>query len=289
MSPSVYGCVYVVTNTVNGKQYVGQTVKKVSRRWSEHLGWARAEHPPGALHRAIRKYGPEVFTVATVAEAYGKQELDALEAKWVQDLKTMAPGGYNLTAGGGSVGKHSAETVAKRAAALRGHLTSPETRRKISETQRGRPLSPEHRAALRVPKRPQSPGDIARRSQNIRETYESMSPERRAKLGGHRKGCKHSPETLEKMRRSAHMRGFSPGEQDRIREVTALMEAARAAEFFRRLVKPSFDAPALIERFGLAPAARAGLAPAARRLILEAPELAFDAGALTRALERSYG
>lgn len=85
------------------------------------------------------------------------------------------------------------------------------------------------------------------------------------------------------------LRGFSAGEQDRIREVTSLMEADRAAEFFRRLVKPSFDAPALIERFGLAPAARAGLAPAARRLILKEPELAFDPRALTSALERSYG
>ncbi|MBK7281451.1 GIY-YIG nuclease family protein [Candidatus Aalborgicola defluviihabitans] len=39
---SGYGCIYLITNKVNGKKYVGQTIQRVSVRWSaESMGQPR--------------------------------------------------------------------------------------------------------------------------------------------------------------------------------------------------------------------------------------------------------
>ena len=51
-----FGVVYLITNTVNGKVYVGQTINGLSKRWKGHKNDVRngSQNP---LHRAIRKYG----------------------------------------------------------------------------------------------------------------------------------------------------------------------------------------------------------------------------------------
>lgn len=49
----VMGCLYLVTNTVNGKQYVGKTIHTVSHRKSHHETIARRKTSTYALHRAI--------------------------------------------------------------------------------------------------------------------------------------------------------------------------------------------------------------------------------------------
>jgi len=54
------GYVYLVTNTVNGKKYVGCTRVTVSRRWIQHRSAAK-NGSPFALHQAIRKYGFNKF------------------------------------------------------------------------------------------------------------------------------------------------------------------------------------------------------------------------------------
>lgn len=87
--------VYLITNKLNGKQYVGFTTRAVSIRWKEHC-----EGSKGALHAAIRKYGVESFEVETVFQS---EELDlALVAEeiWIEELDTLVPNGYNIREGG---------------------------------------------------------------------------------------------------------------------------------------------------------------------------------------------
>lgn len=199
----VYGVIYVITNLVNSKQYVGQTIHSSRHRWSSHSdtnGGSRV------LSRAIQKYGVESFVVETVDTADDKLTLDSKEAAWVKDLDTVSPRGYNLTTGGGSSGKPSPETVELRRAALLGHPTSQKTRDLISAAQKNRPLSPEHRAALRVPKKNRTREGIEARKAAVRKAYAEMTPERKREFGQHRVGTRHSPETLTKMREKAQAR-----------------------------------------------------------------------------------
>ena len=143
---ATYGIVYVVTNTVNGKQYVGQTTQALAKRWAGHT--SRSNKQCRALWNAIQKYGAGAFTLATVDSGTDKDDLDAKETEWVSRLGTVSPAGYNLTTGGGSSGKPSPETIELRRMALLGHTTSQETRDLIRAAQVGRPLTHEHRDAL---------------------------------------------------------------------------------------------------------------------------------------------
>jgi len=52
-----YGMVYLITNEVNGKHYVGQTTRTVEQRFKEHM------ESPYPIGKAIRKYGAENFTI----------------------------------------------------------------------------------------------------------------------------------------------------------------------------------------------------------------------------------
>lgn len=91
--------IYVITNDVNGKQYVGQTRQSLKRRWMEHV--CDANHGSRcAIHCAIRKYGVEHFHIQQIDVACSTDELDYKECYWIETLNTMTPNGYNLVSGG---------------------------------------------------------------------------------------------------------------------------------------------------------------------------------------------
>jgi group I intron endonuclease len=130
------GLIYLITNTINGKRYIGQTVKTLKVRWTKHKSAALTGQSDTPLHRAIRKHGPNNFTIEMVAETY-KPFLDEVEKLAVWTYQTHGSlGGYNATPGGEGVGigtesacygmKHSAETRAKMSASRTGKKRSPE-------------------------------------------------------------------------------------------------------------------------------------------------------------------
>ena len=89
-----FGVIYVATNTVTGKQYVGLTRMSVAIRWAQHVGKAR--NPKTYFHRAIAKYGATSFTVVEYTSAISKDALALLEKAIILQL---APA-YNQTNGG---------------------------------------------------------------------------------------------------------------------------------------------------------------------------------------------
>ena len=110
--------IYVITNKVNDKKYVGQTTQTIENRWRSHINNKSCI----VIHRAIMKYGIGSFEIEIVQECNNQEELNQAEIAWIKKLDSSVPNGYNIR-GGGSNGKLSEETKAKIRAA---HLNRSE-------------------------------------------------------------------------------------------------------------------------------------------------------------------
>jgi group I intron endonuclease len=100
--------VYVVRNSINGKEYVGIT-QDPDRRWREH----RTGHGSKVLSAALLKHGTDNFTFDVVHSISDENEMYRLEQVEIANRGSQAPGGYNLSAGGefSAFGmRHSADT-----------------------------------------------------------------------------------------------------------------------------------------------------------------------------------
>ena len=100
-----YGFIYKITNASSGKSYIGQAkefkIKNgnsyrygISGRWNDHLYEARRGSIK-PLYVDISKLGKQSFIVEEITKARLDQ-LDALEAKYIQELNTIYPHGYNI-------------------------------------------------------------------------------------------------------------------------------------------------------------------------------------------------
>lgn len=93
------GYIYLITNLVNGKYYVGQT-NNIQKRVNAHFSASR-RGKPFPINRAIRKYGGANFLVEEIACAANQAELDRLEATWILALQSHTYRfGYNRRLGG---------------------------------------------------------------------------------------------------------------------------------------------------------------------------------------------
>lgn len=103
------GIVYVVTHGSSNKQYVGITVQSLDRRWKYHLDQARAGHIENerSLHAAIREFGADKFIIEQIDTGSSKGSLEAKERKWIKELGTLVPHGFNISTGGTSGGSNS--------------------------------------------------------------------------------------------------------------------------------------------------------------------------------------
>lgn len=133
-------CLYTIENQVNGKWYIGIS-SRVARRWIEH----KSGHGSKLVYQAIKKYGLDSFKFDILCEGC-EEDIKKLEIAMIEKHSTIAPGGYNLTAGGeGSVGwKPSEETRRKMSTShtgkrnvMYGKKHSKETRRKIAAKAKG--------------------------------------------------------------------------------------------------------------------------------------------------------
>ena len=97
------GYIYLITNLINNKKYVGQTLMTVHSRWLKHCSVARTQSGATGIDGAIRKYGENNFTVETIKEC-PIGELDKWEKYYIQYYETYqgnnANKGYNITLGG---------------------------------------------------------------------------------------------------------------------------------------------------------------------------------------------
>jgi len=90
------GCVYLITNLINGKRYVGQTVHTAKHRFKFHC----SKKINSAIHNAIKKYGKTNFKVEELVSCFSIDGMNELEEMFIKDLNTLYPNGYNLISGG---------------------------------------------------------------------------------------------------------------------------------------------------------------------------------------------
>lgn len=93
--------VYLATNTVNGMQYVGVTTRELDSRIKEHFKYAqRKKRGEGSFANAIRDYGEDKIIFKVIEKVKSIDELSKAERKWIDELNTIAPNGYNKKKGG---------------------------------------------------------------------------------------------------------------------------------------------------------------------------------------------
>lgn len=152
--------VYKITNTLNGKIYIGQTLQPFNSRVNEHKKKMRngTKHP---LYDAMRKYGISAFSFEVIDTAIDADDLNKKEVYWIEHFNSMHPNGYNLTSGGaGTFDYHHTDDDKQRMSKLKngvfdgsknpfyGKHHSPEQIAKWKRERKGRMLTEEWKANI---------------------------------------------------------------------------------------------------------------------------------------------
>ena len=149
-------CVYMATNKINGKRYIGATEKSIDVRMRQHINAARrGTKGCPRFYRAIRKYGSDAFDWDVLEEFESR---DWAFSKEIDYIHLRSPE-YVLSTGGEGAG---------------GVKRTPEQRAAMSRAKKGKPASPAAKAAQLL----------------------SWTPERKARQSAVTKGRKKSPEEI---------------------------------------------------------------------------------------------
>lgn len=230
---------YLLTNTVNGKQYVGITTQPIARRWSDHVSKAHQGRQT-IIALAMRKHGAEMFTMTLLGEASSWEELCAMEQAAIASYQTFHPHGYNMTHGGdGTLGRlHSEDTKQRIAAKKRGIPLQLHVRLAVSQCHKGIPKSPEQRLKISEAQRGEKNHHFGKgMSDDLKQKLlevntgnqyglgRTLSSEARAYLSSIRKGKTHTAATKAKI---AESKLGKPRSEDTKAKVAAGVKAYQA-------------------------------------------------------------
>jgi group I intron endonuclease len=192
--------VYLITNKVNGKRYVGQHAGSDLDVYWHHNAYMALNGYQGKrlLYRAIRKYGEESFEVIPLVIVNSKEEMDRYEIGLIAHLDLCNPEkGYNLTAGGGG---------------SFGFKPDEETREKMSKSHIGLKMPESHSRALSE----RNKGNKYSLGRKMTESNHNKlmavhigskrTEEAKKRMSDSHKGKKMSEETKQRMRESQQLR-----------------------------------------------------------------------------------
>ncbi len=93
--------IYLITNDINNKQYVGKTEHAtILDRWKEHCNdYKLYKNNSRPLYKAMKKYGIEHFYIEEIEKVPPNVNLDEREKFWINFYDTYKHG-YNATLGG---------------------------------------------------------------------------------------------------------------------------------------------------------------------------------------------
>lgn len=141
-------CVYMHINKINGKRYIGQTIKQnhISGRFGyKGNNYAKCTY----FYRAIKKYGWDNFDHYIIQKNLTKEEADKLERLNILAFNTANNKfGYNLKFGGEAGGKLSEEVKQKISNSEKGRHLTEEHKKNISKAKKGKHFSEEYRQKM---------------------------------------------------------------------------------------------------------------------------------------------
>ena len=133
------------------KWYIGQTIHPLAR-FKTHIDCTINKKDNNRFHNALRKYGLENWVYCVLEDNILRENLNMKEQEWVEYYDSFYDG-YNMTAGGGQTifceeiknkisialtGRHLSEEHKENISkGNKGHITSPETKKKLSEQKMG--------------------------------------------------------------------------------------------------------------------------------------------------------
>jgi group I intron endonuclease len=145
--------IYKITNNINDKVYIGQTIKTLKKRFKHHC-----QKSSGCIkmQRAIQKYGKENFKIEFIAATESQEDGNKLEIFFINYFKSIKSG-YNIALGGINkisglwIGRHHTEETKKKLSEansaekhyMYGKHLSEETKKKMSKASIGKPKSEE--------------------------------------------------------------------------------------------------------------------------------------------------
>lgn len=88
--------IYKISNTVNNKVYIGQTIRPIEERFKRHINDAINNILDTHFARAIRLYGADKFYIELIDTANTQEELTIKESEWIKKYNSIQDG-YNET------------------------------------------------------------------------------------------------------------------------------------------------------------------------------------------------
>ena len=123
--------IYKITNTINGKCYIGQSVN-IERRLEFHKKLlSYGNHPNNHMQNSVNKYNIDNFTFEIIEEC-DKSKLSDRERYWISHYNSMNEG-YNMTSGGENIPgwQQTDEVRLKISEALK--INNPMKRKEVSK------------------------------------------------------------------------------------------------------------------------------------------------------------
>lgn len=107
------GYIYQIKNKVNGKSYIGQTIRDdVKTRWNGHIRAIKSNTGCPLLQIAVNKYGLENFEFRVIIICFD-EDLNKYEKEYIKRYNTFGKDGYNASAGGEPGGTFAGHTHTK--------------------------------------------------------------------------------------------------------------------------------------------------------------------------------
>ena len=129
--------IYKITNIINQKVYIGQTIGYIKHRLSSHFHFAKKDKSNNKLSNAIKKHGKENFKIEQIDSAETIDELNQKEIYWINFYNSRIKG-YNIREGGHN-SPCSEETKEKLRQINLGKKASEESRQKMREAAKSKP------------------------------------------------------------------------------------------------------------------------------------------------------
>ncbi len=100
--------IYKITNKINDKIYIGQTIRSLEERVKEHKRKKNC-----SLYKAFNKYGIENFDFEIIEKCNSTEEMNEKEIYWIKYYDCLMPKGYNLCEGGGQTNGYTHKEESK--------------------------------------------------------------------------------------------------------------------------------------------------------------------------------